>query len=241
MTQAVTPERREDWFDDAYVSNWIERQAAREPMRSRQFAMLRAMIPFELHESFRYLNVGAGHGPLDDLILDRYPNARATLLDGSPVMLGRARELLDRFGERADYVQADLATPEWVDQVSGPFDAAVSCIAIHNLREPSRIRVLYHEIHELMAPGGLFVNLDYVRLSSPLLRPLADWAKADRDASFQSAGGGSGLPGTADEQVIWLREAGFWPAECFYKDFRVALFGGFKGEPHAPALERRVS
>jgi hypothetical protein len=36
--------------------------------------------------------------------------------------------------------------------------------------------------------------------------------------------------GTVEEQLAWLREAGFGPVDCFWKEFRLAIFGGFKGQ-----------
>jgi hypothetical protein len=66
--------------------------------------------------AFRNINVGAGHGPFDELVLDRYPAAQAVLLDGSAAMLAHA---------------------------DGPLDLAVSCIAIHNLRQPAPIRRVF--------------------------------------------------------------------------------------------------
>src|SRR5215467_15721719 len=103
-TPTRTQEPAEDWIDEAYIEHWIKRQAGRASQRARQFAMLRAMIPFTTNAAFRYVNVGAGHGPFDELVLERYPAARAILLDGSDGMLAHARERLARFGERASFV-----------------------------------------------------------------------------------------------------------------------------------------
>ena len=241
MSQNDAPKHHENWLDDDCVSEWIGKQKDRETVRSGQFARLRAIIPFDNQSSFRYLNIGAGPGPLDALLLERYPNAGATLLDGSSVMLDSARQVLAPFGTRAEFIQANLETAEWRNDISGSFDVVVSCIAIHNLEDPSRIRTLYQEIYDAVAPGGLFVNMDYVRMSSPLLRSLAEWANSDRESGFTRGGGRASLPGTVDEQILWLREAGFASVDCFWRDFSIALFGGFKGEAHVPSPEQRGS
>jgi hypothetical protein len=60
-------------------------------------------------------------------------------------------------------VQGDLATAAWRDAVRGQFDVAVSTIALHNLEDPRLIRDLYREIYEVVADGGLFMNLEYGR------------------------------------------------------------------------------
>ena len=239
-TNVRSPELVEDWSDDAFVTHWIDRQAGRAEQRRRQFALLRAMIPFGSDAPFRYLNVGAGPGPFDELVLRRHSQAQATLLDGSTVMLRHAGQRLAEFGERVSLVHADFSSRDWVAAVHAPFDLVVSCIAIHNLRDAPRIRAVYAEIYGLLADGGLFVNLDYVRMPNPALQPLAVWSAADRDGGFLTGGGGADLPGTTDEQVGWLHEAGFGVADCFFKEFRLALFGGFKGTPRVPdpALRR---
>jgi hypothetical protein len=40
--------------------------------------------------------------------------------------------------------------------------------------------------------------------------------------------------GSVDEHVAWLREAGYSPVDCFWRDLRIALFGGFRGGARVP-------
>jgi tRNA (cmo5U34)-methyltransferase len=227
---------REDWSDERWVAEWIERQGARAALRNRQFAMLRAMLPFATDESFAYVNVGSGPGTFDAVVLRRYPRARAILVDISPLMLERAAHALGPMADRARYVHADISARDWAAALDGEeVNAAVSCIAIHNLREPALIRAVYADCYQLLADGGVFFNFDYVRMATPELHALGAWAGSDAEGGFAPGGGGSGMPGTADEQVGWLREAGFAPADCFYREFRMALFGGCKGTLRLPA------
>ncbi|MBV9326450.1 MAG: class I SAM-dependent methyltransferase [Chloroflexi bacterium] len=234
-TSTPTSELHEDWFDERWVAHWIDRQRAREPQRNRQFGLLRAMLPFGVDTEFTYLNVGSGPGTFDELVLQRYPRARSILVDVSPLMLERARERLRRFADRTSYIQADFSTRDWTSALDDTHvHAVVSCIAIHNLREPALIRALYADLYGLLVDGGLFLNLDYVRMPAAELQAMARWAGADPEGGFMPGGGGSGMPGTADEQVGWVREAGFIAADCFYKEFRLALFGGCKGALRVP-------
>lgn len=226
---------QEDWSDESYVVDWLNRQQGRTDERLRQFAIVRSLLPYAHDQPFSYLNVGAGDGWLDEVLLSRFSKAEATLVDGSEVMVESAASRLVPFGEHVRVIRANLATPEWHSIVGGPFDVAVSTIAIHNLRTPTRIRALYGEIYGLLREGGLFLNLDYVRPSTPALRPLGRWAASDQEAGYISpTSGGGGSPGTIEEQLIWLREAGFAPVDCFWKEFQAALFGGFKGPFSVP-------
>jgi tRNA (cmo5U34)-methyltransferase len=147
----------------------------------------------------------------------------------------KSLERLAQHGDRVNIVTADLSTADWRNDLGSAFDVAVSSIAIHNLRDPRRIREIYGEVFSVLNDGGFFVNFDYVRPSSPMLRPLAVLAGSDPEAGYtQRITGGQNSPGTIEEQLIWLREAGFTAVDCFWKEFHAALFGGFKGTVSVP-------
>ena len=131
--------------------------------------------------------------------------------------------------------QANFASPDWVQAVQGPFDLVVSTIAIHNLFDGAKIRRVYREIFGLLAENGVVLNLDYVRLTNPVLRTLGRWATQDPDAGLMGGGGENDLPGTIEEQADWLREVGFAPAECVWREYGAALLVGVKGRLTLPA------
>jgi tRNA (cmo5U34)-methyltransferase len=150
-------------------------------------------------------------------------------------MVKIACERFQSLGGRVATVQADLGTPAWREAVRPPFDVAVSSIALHNLEDPMRIRSLYAEVFELLSDGGFFMNLDYVRAPSQALWPLYQHATRGTDSGFtMSIRVLRDYAGTVDEQIGWLREAGFSPVDCFWREFRLAIFGGFKGGVKVP-------
>jgi tRNA (cmo5U34)-methyltransferase len=216
------------------VADWIQRQEAHAADRRPLFAKVRAVIPKGLGESFRYADLGAGAGNLDELILDRYPGARAVLIDGSQSMLAHARERLARFGERAQYVMADLARSGWAATAGAPLDVVVSARAVHHAGSGPRIRELFSEILGTLAPGGVFVNLDYVRFVSPDLQQLGEWAEQDPEAGFQITTPRMELPASLEDQLAWLREAGFAAAECVYREFQTTIVVGIRDEIRVP-------
>jgi ubiquinone/menaquinone biosynthesis C-methylase UbiE len=181
--------------------------------------------------------MGAGPGNLDEILLEHFPGAQATLVDGSLAMLFAARQRLERFGERVEYVQANLLNPEWTGAVSGPFDLAVSTIALHNLGDPRRIREVYVETARLLGHGGVFLNLDYMRPAQPSMAPLAAWSAKDVEAGLNGRSGGAGMPGTVAEQLGWLSEAGFAAVDVLYKDMSMALLCGIRDHLHLPDNE----
>ena len=78
------------------------------------------------------------------------------------------------------YESNDLVDLSWPRQVGGPFDLAVSAIALHNLRDSEKIFACYRAIHDLLKPDGSFLNCDrFVEGIEPHLEAL-------REAGFDS-------------------------------------------------------
>jgi ubiquinone/menaquinone biosynthesis C-methylase UbiE len=149
-----------DWHSGEYVTEWIKRDASRDPERRPLLQQMLSFAPFAREAVVEVLDVGAGYGAVTEEVLQAFPAARITLQDYSEPMLDRARH---RLGERPDqlrYVICDLTDPSWPRQVGGPFDLAVSAIALHNLRDPEKIFACYRAIHCLLKPGGHFLNCD---------------------------------------------------------------------------------
>ena len=72
----------------------------------------------------RVLDAGCGSGRVTELLAERLPRGRVVALDGSPAMVEAARERLARFGDRIEYVVADLGAPLPIDGHGrrGPLD-----------------------------------------------------------------------------------------------------------------------
>ncbi|MEA2642841.1 MAG: tRNA (cmo5U34)-methyltransferase [Chloroflexota bacterium] len=229
MALSAPSDDREDWFDADFVDDWLRRQEARGDERHHQFSMLRSLFLKEPNERFSYLDIGAGDGALDESILGRYHGAQATLLDGSPVMVERAQQRLKPFGGQVRVVQGDLSTAAWTEAAGGPFDVVVSTIALHNLEDPRRLRALYGEVCGLVAPGGMFMNLDYMRAPSRSVWPIYQGASKDPEGSWKmGVRSMREYAGSVDEHLGWLSEAGFAPVDCFWREFRLAIVAGLK-------------
>ncbi len=175
------------------------------------------------------LDLGAGTGLLTRAVQAEHPACVPTLLDGSPAMLERAREMV---GPAASYVVGDLAEV----LPAGPWDAVVSSLAIHHLEDPAK-RDLFERVHELLAPGGMLVNAEQVLGATPLLddsyrrwhraRALElgaserDWEQACERMRFDRLA-------TVEDQLDWLRAAGFTDVDCVFRDRCFAVLVGRK-------------
>jgi trans-aconitate methyltransferase len=118
-------------------------------------------VPFAHDAAIEVLDVGGGGGVIAEAVLEAFPNATVTLLDFSPHMLAAARERLSRYLARLRTVLSDLADPGWTKTTGGPFDLAVSGIAIHNLHEMAAIAACYDGVCSRLKDGGAFIDYDH--------------------------------------------------------------------------------
>ena len=160
MAKITDPWDHHDWAARDYVEQWAERQDSSESHRQEAFKVLADSMPFGRSAKINILDIGAGYGALTSFLLGEFPNAKAVCHDGSAEMLALGRKRLAKLKGRVKFVQCDLSKPGWSKKIKGSFDAVVSSIAIHNVREHEIIRTIYAETFSLVKPGGCFLNLD---------------------------------------------------------------------------------
>jgi ubiquinone/menaquinone biosynthesis C-methylase UbiE len=195
-----------DWHSTDYVAWWIDRDEGRGMERRERLRAMLAAAPFAREAAIAVIDIGGGYGVLSEEVLAAFPRARVTLQDYSPPMLVQARRRLSGHKPRVRFVEADLREPSWSKAAGGPFDLAVSAIAIHNLREPALIAHCYRGIAQILKPAGLF--LDY-------------------DLFFDKAGG------VARHREM-LREAGFTRIDCLAQQSPAATLAAYLADPPTP-------
>ena len=99
----------------------------------------------------RVLDAGCGSGRVTELLANRLPRGRVVALDGSPSMIDAARERLAPFGDRIEYVVADLGQPLPID---GTVDAILSTATFHWVPDHD---ALFRNLAAVLRPGGRLV------------------------------------------------------------------------------------
>ncbi len=150
-----------DWHSQDYVRDWIARDTDRLGERQPIIDRLIAAVPFPRDAAIAVLDVGGGSGVLTEAVFEAFPKARVTLQDYSAPMVERARERFAQRGDQVRYVISDLRDAAWPRSISGPFDLAVSAIAIHNLYDMAMIAACYQAMHGVLKPGGWFLDYDH--------------------------------------------------------------------------------
>jgi trans-aconitate 2-methyltransferase len=97
------------------------------------------------------LDAGCGTGRVTELLLARLPRGRVVALDASPSMVEAARGRLARFGDRVDYVVADLGEPL---PLTRPVDAILSTATFHWIADHD---ALFANLAAVLKPGGRLV------------------------------------------------------------------------------------
>jgi tRNA (cmo5U34)-methyltransferase len=204
------------------------------------------MIPHPVDAPIRILDIGAGYGTLAAAVLQDRHNATAVCLDASEAMLQLGREKNSNFNQRISFVQGSLESANWLKSVDGTFDAVISARALHHFTENQRRRYIFKEAFNLVRAGGCFINADNVRAPT---KTLTNRYRNARDAYLdrfvrESSGGKTNLQevkaaapnsyhgphnnGALEEELTWLKEAGFVDVDCFWKFTTTVVYGGFK-------------
>jgi trans-aconitate 2-methyltransferase len=101
--------------------------------------------------SERVMDAGCGTGRITEQLAERLPSGHVIALDGSPAMIEEARGRLARFGDRVDYVVADLGEPLPIEE---PVDAVLSTATFHWVPDHD---ALFRNLAAVIRAGGRLV------------------------------------------------------------------------------------
>jgi SAM-dependent methyltransferase len=239
-------EKQSLWQTKECAQAFLEGVRGAIPGASLQLDVLRKIVAEWRPGPSRVLDLGCGDGALGRMFLDSFDAAHVLFVDFSEPMLNALRKRIGN-DPRTTIVNADFATPAWTrglgDEKS--FDAIVSGFAIHH-QPDDRKRELYAEIHDLLSPGGVFLNLEHAQSATPAGEALFDSFFVDHlwrfhndttpgktraeieEAYHRRPDKNENLLAPVETQCQWLRAMGFGDVDCFFKVFELALFGGRK-------------
>lgn len=191
------------------------------------------------------LELGCGTGELSLKLLQKFPSARIVAVDYSPRMLSYARSKIEAAGyaDRWTEIQADFG--EWAidpktTSIGNSFDACVSSLAIHHLKDEMKLK-LFHRIRASLNAGGAFWNADPILPESEFVGQLYQaaretWATQQGTtlAEIRAKIGKTTTYGhsdrdqlaTLEDHLQMLSQAGFQTVAVPWKYFGLAVFGG---------------
>lgn len=190
------------------------------------------LLGFPRDSEIEVLDLGAGTGLLAAFVAYSFPCARITMVDISNEMLDRARERFELGGERFQFEVSDYGT----GRINNKYDAVVSALSIHHLSDEQKC-ALFAQIHGALKDGGVFVNAEQVRGSTPELDRLNHqrWETRVRELGASERDVAAALErmkfdraATLEEQLQWLVDTGFREVVCTYKNLIFAVYAGTK-------------
>jgi tRNA (cmo5U34)-methyltransferase len=213
--------------------------------RNRTLKLLLDIFSFNFREKsgLSLLELGCGDGFITGKIAEKYSDNTFHLLDGSGVMLEKAKENL-----KGDQFKTICMTFE--DFISNPadffkYDFIYSSMAIHHLDFENKCRLYSRVFHELKF-GGLFLNIDVIlpateKTEEWQFQMWRDWMNEIMltNKMEKMTGSQDGLPDIYKnkaenkpsrlfDQLEYLKKAGFRNVDSFYQYGNFALFGGTK-------------
>ncbi len=233
------------WQRPDHAKLFLEEVRGGIPLAAEQMDVLLRIVRHAVPKVERLLDLGCGDGILGRSVMADHPEATGVFLDFSEPMIEAAKKRAD--ANRATFVVRDFGKKDWGQAVRDhvPFDLVLSGLAIHH-QPDERKREIYREVFDLLAPGGLFLNLEHVASNSAWANRVFEELFIDSLWSYHQQHGGTksrdtitqefrANPGRAVNilapvglQCRWLEEIGFVEVDCFFRLFECALFGGRK-------------
>ncbi|ARV58621.1 SAM-dependent methyltransferase [Nostocales cyanobacterium HT-58-2] len=196
--------------------------------------------------SRRILELGCGTGELSMRLLKCCPEAQVVAIDYSPRMLEFALSKITAAGyeQRWTCLEADFG--DWANDPKElgfhqKFDACVSSLAIHHLKDEMKLK-LFQRISDSLCEGGCFWNADPILPESPNLAEVyksvrEEWAvqQGTTLAEIRAKIGATSTYGhssqdqlaTLDSHLQMLTKVGFETVAVPWKYYGLAVLGGW--------------
>ncbi|HEY6495776.1 MAG TPA: class I SAM-dependent methyltransferase [Trebonia sp.] len=147
------------WSDEDFARSWAAGDSLQDLLNFPR-RMAAVIVAEDNPAPTTIVDIGAGPGAVLEVFLERFPDARGVWSDASETMRDMARERLAPFGDRVEYVLADMTA---LDGTGLPESADVitTSRAAHHL-DRAGLAAFYTAVARRLKPGGWLVNLDHI-------------------------------------------------------------------------------
>ncbi len=179
-------------------------------------------------EDVRIMDLGAGTGGFSAEVINAHPACAIELTDISKPMLEQSRAKFGADG-RFSFRELDIVSGEF----GSDWDRIISSFVIHHLPHEQK-RTVFAKVFAALKPGGMFVNIDQVQACSQAVQDIHVrlWKKDALKAGAHEQDLEDGITrmeamdinADLDDQVLWLKKAGFAGVEVVYRNYFWAVF-----------------
>jgi ubiquinone/menaquinone biosynthesis C-methylase UbiE len=149
----------EIWGDDDLARSWAAGDSIHDLLNFPR-RMAAAIVAEDIPAPATIVDIGAGPGAVLEVFLERFPDAKGVWSDVSMSMLDMAKERLAPFGDRVEYVLADMTALEGTG-LPDQADVITTSRAAHHF-DKAGLAAFYAAAARRLKPGGWLVNLDHV-------------------------------------------------------------------------------
>ena len=229
----------DDWLNPDFARNWDAGAEVGNPARALQLDLVTSLVAAEYRPGSAILDLGAGSGQMEALLLEARPDARIVAVDSSPAMLAIARQRLAAAGDRVTFVTGDFAEPERIAFPPRDYGIALLIQTLHHVPDDRKRRV-FATLARTLSPGGLLVLVDRLALGDDALRSVQGsmWNWLERRSAIKSGWSADDLfrriarkedhTASLEAHLAMLREAGF-TAACLQLELNRAVLVGRLG------------
>ena len=167
-------------------------------------------------------------------------------MDYSEPMIKVAKSKCGHYKNQSVFIIQDFGKGDWIQAMAGniPVDVVVSGFSIHH-QDDYRKKKLYKEIFDdILNPGGVFLDLNQVASPTVEIEKMFDsyfldhvnllQQKSDSIISIEDITKAYykdkevNKLASVEEQCDWLKKIGFKLVDCYFKAFKLSIFGGVK-------------
>jgi len=229
----------DDWLNPDFARKWDAGAEVGNPTRALQLDLVTSLVATEYRPGSTILDLGAGSGQVEAMLLAARPDARIVAVDASPAMLAIAKKRLAHASGNVTFVEGDFAEPERIALPQSDYGIALLIQTLHHVPHDRKARALAMLARTLSA-GGLLILVDRLSLEDAALRSVhgSMWEWLERRSTIKSGWSAADLfrriAGKQDHtedleaHLALLREAGF-TAGCLQLALNRAVLVGRLG------------
>jgi tRNA (cmo5U34)-methyltransferase len=190
-----------------------------------------SVIPFESSDKFKLLDLGCGTGNITKTVKEKFPNSVIYCIDIAENMIQMAKIKLEDYND-IEYHVGDFSEVDFEER----FDIVVSSLALHHIKTDADKRKFYIKIYDILKPGGVFMNSDYVLGSNNSLNKIyrkkwisymllnvpesevhEKWIPKEMEEDY---------PAPLINHLNWLNETGYKSVDVVWKYYGYAVYCG---------------
>lgn len=189
-------------------------------------------INFKHESKLNILDFGIGAGYLAFRLLQKFPGSFLTGVDYEEKMVEKSRERVSRLAQNFELFKQNMKDFEF----NRKYDIVVSVLAIHHLTDAEKEK-MFSKISKNMNDGGFFVIGDAYHLvpESKDKEMLKWWEKhlkkelgEEEGTKFFKDTLKMDMYSKKQDQISWMKSAGFSEAKFFWEKFNYAVLVGKK-------------